>query len=154
DGRKMEPGMNAQLYTLRNVTRLVIGLDEISAEQCDQRRLACSVGGDHAFQLTLRKRFNAGLLLGLASSFSKSIDDQSVDPMGSSSGGGLTTTNSRTPTDIRNWRNERALSDFDRKHVVNTNFVYDLPVGKGRTWLRSAPAVVNYVIGGRSINGL
>ena len=114
-------------------------------------------GGDsyyHAFQLTLRKRFNAGLLLGLAYSFSKSIDDQSVDPVGSSSGGGLTTTNSRTPTDIRNWRNERALSDFDRTHVVTTNFVYDLPVGKGRTWLRSAPGVVNHVIGGWSINGL
>jgi hypothetical protein len=114
-------------------------------------------GGDsyyQAFQLTLRKRFSAGLLLGLAYSFSKSIDDQSVDPVGSSSGGGLSTTNSRTPTDIRNWRNERALSDFDRTHVVTINFVYDLPVGKGRIWLRSAPGIVNHVIGGWSINGL
>jgi hypothetical protein len=114
-------------------------------------------GGDsyyHAFQVTLRKRFSAGLLLGLTYSFSKSIDDQSVDPVGSSSGGGLSTTNSRTPTDIRNWRNERALSDFDRTHVATINFVYDLPVGKGRVWLRSAPGIVNHVIGGWSINGL
>jgi hypothetical protein len=114
-------------------------------------------GGDsyyHALQLTVRKRFSAGVLVGLAYSFSKSIDDQSVDPVGSSSGGGLSTTNSRTPTDIRNWRNERALSDFDRTHVLTTNFVYDLPVGKGRAWLRSAPGVVNQVIGGWSVNGL
>jgi hypothetical protein len=32
NGRKIEPGMNAQLYTLRDVTRLPRRLDEISAE--------------------------------------------------------------------------------------------------------------------------
>lgn len=114
-------------------------------------------GGDsyyHALQLTLRKRFTAGLLLGIAYSFSKSIDDQSVDPVGASSGGGLSTTNSRTPTDIRNWRNERALSDFDRTHVVTANFVYDLPIGKGQHLWNSAPRSVNYLIGGWSVNGL
>ena len=42
----------------------------------------------------------AGLLFGLAYTFAKSIDDQSVDPVGASSGGGLSTTNSRTPADI------------------------------------------------------
>src|SRR5206468_3119954 len=55
-------------------------------------------GGDsyyHALQVTLRKRFEAGLLFGLAYTFAKSIDDQSLDPVGASSGGGLTTTNSR-----------------------------------------------------------
>src|SRR5262249_38599313 len=64
-------------------------------------------GGDsyyHAFQATLRKRFETGLLLGIAYTFAKSIDDQSVDPVGSTSGGGLSTTNSRTPSDIRDWR--------------------------------------------------
>jgi len=114
-------------------------------------------GGDsyyHALQLTVRKRFSAGLLVGLAYSFSKSIDDQSVDPVGASSGGGLSTTNSRTPTDIRNWRNERALSEFDRTHVVTGNFLYDLPIGKGRHWLNSASGVANQIVGGWSVNGL
>ncbi len=114
-------------------------------------------GGDsyyHSLQATVRKRFSGGLLLGLAYSFSKSIDDQSVDPVGASSGGGLTTTGGRTAADIRNWRNERGLSDFDRTHVFTGNFVYELPVGKGRRFLNGAPGFVNQVIGGWSVNGL
>ena len=114
-------------------------------------------GGDsyyHALQVTLRKRFSQGLLFGLAYSFSKSIDDQSVDPVGASSGGGLTTTGARTAADIRNWRNERGISDFDRTHVVTANFVYELPVGRGQRFLNSVPGALNQVIGGWSINGL
>src|SRR5260370_10676793 len=63
-------------------------------------------GGDsyyHALQGTLRKRFSYGLLFGLAYSFSKSIDDQSTDTVGASSGGGISTTSARTNLDIRNW---------------------------------------------------
>ena len=33
----------------------------------------------------------------------------------------------RTPTDIRNWRNERALSDFNREHVLTMTGVWELP---------------------------
>ena len=90
-------------------------------------------GGDsyyHSLQTVLQKRFDAGLLLGLAYTFAKSIDDQSVDPVASSSSGGLSTTNSRTPADIRNWRNERGRSDFDRTHVLTATWIYDLPFGQ------------------------
>ncbi len=114
-------------------------------------------GGDsyyHSMQLTIRKRFNAGLQFGFAYTFSKSIDDQSTDPVGASSGGGLSTTNDRAPVDIRDWRNERGLSDFDRTHVITTNFIYELPFGKGKQFLSSAPGFVNQTIGGWSINGL
>src|SRR5438105_11966512 len=90
----------------------------------------------------------------MAYTFGKSIDDQSVDPVGSSSGGGLSTTNSRTPTDIRNWRLERGRSDFDRRHVLVTNYVYELPFGKGKSFLSSAPGFLNQVIGGWSMTGI
>lgn len=102
-------------------------------------------GGDsyyHSLQTSLRKRFRGGVMAGIAYTFSKSIDNQSVDPVASSSGGGLSTTNSRTPTDIRDWRLERARSDFDRTHVLSSNFIYELPFGKGKLY------------GGWSINGL
>ena len=114
-------------------------------------------GGDsyyHGLQVTLRKRFSAGLLFGLAYTFSKSIDDQSVDPVGASSGGGLSTTNSRTPADTRTWRNERALSDFNRTHVLTMTAVYELPFGKGKPILGNAPRFVNAVIGGWNVNGI
>jgi len=114
-------------------------------------------GGDsyyHGLQATLRKRFEAGLLFGVAYSFSKSIDDQSLDPVGASSGGGLTTTNSRTPADTRDWRQERALSDFDRRHVFTAQSVYELPFGKGKPIGRNVNRALNHVIGGWNVNGL
>jgi hypothetical protein len=114
-------------------------------------------GGDsyyHAAQFTLRKRFGSGLGMNLAYTFGKSIDDQSVDPVGAASGGGLSTTNSRTPTDIRNWRDERARSDFDRRHVFTVASVWELPVGKGKRFLNSSNSFVNQILGGWSMNGI
>ncbi len=114
-------------------------------------------GGDsyyHGFQTTLRKRFERGLLFGLAYTFAKSIDDQSIDPVGASSGGGYSTTSSRYAVDIRNWRLERARSDFDRRHVLSMTGVWDLPLGRGK-WLGSdLHGPLNAVLGGWSINGI
>ena len=106
----------------------------------------------HAAQFTLRRRFSSGLGLSMAYTFGKSIDNQSVDPVGASSGGGLSTTNSRTPTDIRNFRDERGRSDFDRTQVLQAASVWELPVGKGRQFLRSSHGVVNQVLGGWTLN--
>lgn len=108
----------------------------------------------HAFQFTLRRRFAQGLGLAVAYTFGKSIDNQSVDPVGAASGGGLTTTTSRAPTDVRNLREERARSDFDRTHVFNVTTVWELPVGRGKTLFGDAPGWVNQIIGGWTINGI
>ncbi len=106
----------------------------------------------HAAQFTLRRRFTSGLGLSMAYTFGKSIDNQSVDPVGASSGGGLSTTNSRTPTDIRNFREERARSDFDRTHVFTGASVWEVPVGHGRKYLTNSSGIVNQLLGGWTIN--
>src|SRR5262245_30879990 len=114
-------------------------------------------GGDsyyHSGQATLRKRFGNGLQAGLAYTYGKSIDDQSVDPVGSTSGGALTTTTSRAPIDIRNWRQERGRSDFDRRQVLTINSLWDLPVGKQKAFASGIPTALNHVIGGWSLNGI
>ena len=114
-------------------------------------------GGDsyyHSGQLTLRKRFSDGLLAGLAYTYGKSIDDQSVDPVGATSGGALSTTNSRTPTDTRNWRQERGRSDFDRRHVLTASSLWELPVGKQKRLASSIHPALNHVVGGWSVNGI
>ena len=108
----------------------------------------------HAAQFTLRRRFTSGLGLSMAYTFGKSIDNQSVDPVGASSGGGLSTTNSRTPTDIRNFREERARSDFDRTHVFQGASVWEVPVGKGRRFLGSSHGLVNQILGGWTVNSI
>lgn len=114
-------------------------------------------GGDsyyHSGQLTLRKRFEQGLLMGLAYTYGKSMDNQSVDPVGASSGGGLSTTNSRTPTDTRNWREERSRSDFDRRHVLVMNSIWEVPFGRGNRFGASIPRVMDHFLGGWGVNGI
>lgn len=108
----------------------------------------------HAAQFTLRRRFSSGLGLSLAYTFAKSIDNQSVDPVGASSGGGLSTTNSRTPTDIRNFREERARSDFDRTHALQGATVWEVPIGKGKRFLGSSNGFVNQILGGWTVNSI
>jgi len=114
-------------------------------------------GGDsyyHSAQATLRKRFGDGLQAGLAYTLGKSMDDQSVDPVGATSGGALSTTNSRTPTDTRDWRQERGRSDFDRRHVLIVNSLWELPVGRQKRFASSIHPVLNHVVVGWSLNGI
>lgn len=108
----------------------------------------------HALQATLRRRFANGLGLSAAYTFGKSIDNQSVDPVGAASGGGLSTTNSRTPTDMRNLAAERGRSDFDRTHAFNLSAIWELPVGKGKRFMGDAPGWLNQIVGGWTINGI
>ncbi|MFN9262122.1 MAG: TonB-dependent receptor domain-containing protein [Acidobacteriota bacterium] len=109
----------------------------------------------HSLQMTIRKRFDsAGLLFSGGYTLSKSLDNLSTDPVGATSGGGLTTTSARTPADGRNYRTERARSDFDQRHVVNFSGIYELPFGKGKLLFRNANRAVNALIGGWSLNSI
>src|SRR5712691_10857778 len=114
-------------------------------------------GGDsyyHGLFFAARRRFELGLDFGVSYTFSKSIDDMSVDPTGAATGGGLSTTNSRTPTDIHNWRLDRALSDFNNTHVLLANLLYEIPIGRGKKLASSAPKWANQIIGGWSFTGI
>jgi len=114
-------------------------------------------GGDsyyHGLFIAARRRFEQGLDLSFSYTFSKSIDDMSIDPTGAATGGGLTTTNSRTPTDIHNWRLDRALSDFNNTHVLLANLLYEFPVGRGKKLGSSVPGWANQIIGGWSYTGI
>ncbi len=114
-------------------------------------------GGDsyyHGAFLVVRRRFEKGLDFGLTYTFSKSIDDMSVDPVGASTGGGLSTSNSRTPTDVHNFALDRSRSDFDNRHVLLTSLLYDFPIGRGKKFASGAAKWVNHIIGGWSISGI
>jgi hypothetical protein len=108
----------------------------------------------NAAQFTLRRRFTSGLGLGVAYTFAKSIDNQSVDPVGATSGGAITNTTSRAPTDIRNFRLDRGRSDFDRQHILQGSTVWELPVGKGKRFLSSSSGIVNHLLGGWTVNSI
>jgi hypothetical protein len=109
----------------------------------------------HGLQTTFRKRFdNAGVLMSGSYTLSKAIDNLSIDPVAATAGGGLTTTNARTPVDGRNYDNERARADFDQRHVINLSGIYELPFGKGKPILGNARGPVNMIVGNWSINGI
>ena len=111
-------------------------------------------GGDsyyHGMFISMRRRFEQGLTFGMSYTFSKSIDDLSIDPTGASTGGGLSTTGSSTPTDIRNFRIDRTVSDFDNRHVLVGNVLYEFPIGKGKRFAGDLPGWLNQIIGGWSM---
>src|SRR5688500_5488079 len=81
------------------------------------------------------------------------MDDGSIDPVGASSGGGLSTTTSRAPADIRDFRQEWARSDYDRTHALTMSSLWDVPVGRGRRFM-NRNGFLNQVFGGWSINGI
>ena len=109
----------------------------------------------HAAQFTFRKRFDkAGFLMNGAYTLGKSIDNLSLDPVAATVGGGLTSTNARTPADSRNYQNEKARSDFDQRHVLNMSGIYELPFGQGKRFLGRTGRVANLAIGGWSVNGI
>ena len=113
-------------------------------------------GGDsyyHGAILQVRRRLEKGLDFGLSYTYSKSIDNMSVDPVAATSGGGLGN-NSRTPTDVRNFAIDRAVSDFDNRHVLVINSRYELPFGKGRRFFGNIPGALNQLLGDWSLTGI
>jgi hypothetical protein len=105
----------------------------------------------NALLVTLRKRFSRGLQFDFNYTYSHSIDNMSditnnyVDYTFSSSG---------LVCDLTNPRACRASSDFDARHLISANYIYDLPVGRGRAYLSNAPRWVDYVLGGWTWSGI
>ena len=102
----------------------------------------------HSFQTTLRKRFSTGLLLNIAYTYGKAIDNQSGDPIGTSY-----SPTTATPIDNTNLRLDRSRADFDQRHVTSATWIYELPFGKGRRFMNSAPRVLDAALGGWSVQG-
>lgn len=99
----------------------------------------------NALLTTLRKRFSNGLQFDFNYTYSHSIDNLSEIANNyvtyTSSGAGLV-------CELDNQRICRASSDFDARHTFNVNYIYDLPVGQGRHFLRNAPGWLNAIVGG------
>jgi hypothetical protein len=47
-----------------------------------------------------------------------------------------------------------AFSDFDTRHVINANFVFELPVGKGRPYFSSMGKIADAFFGGWQLAGI
>jgi Carboxypeptidase regulatory-like domain len=103
----------------------------------------------HALQLTLRRRMSAGVQFDFNYTFSKSMDLMSdAERVGPWSGLGGNIINSWAPNQMR------AVSDFDTTHQINTNFIVEMPFGRGRTLGRNAHGFAEALIGGWQTSGI
>jgi hypothetical protein len=49
---------------------------------------------------------------------------------------------------------DRGLSDYNRKHVFTSNWVYELPFGRKKQFFSSMPRALDLACGGWSLNGI
>jgi hypothetical protein len=107
----------------------------------------------HALQTSYHGRFHE-LQFQANYTWSKSEDTRSFDPtFGTVIGGSSTFGSSSTPFDINNRRFNYAPSDFDRTHVFQGVWTYQVPLGIGHSWGANFSPFVNRLLGGWEIAG-
>src|SRR5262245_534260 len=103
----------------------------------------------HAFQTSFRKRFSNDLTFDFNYTLSHSFDIASgLEPDGSTIAGAALILN---PLDLKV---NRANSDFDVRHLINANYIYNLPFGKGQKLLSNLGSVPNLILGGWQTTGI
>lgn len=110
----------------------------------------------NAGQITLRRKMSRGVQMELSYTLSKSLDmgSDSERTMFSSSTG--TSAGSSFGAILNAWnpRLNRAVSDFDVRHLVSGNWVAEVPVGRGKALLGGANRAVNGAIGNWQLSGV
>lgn len=106
----------------------------------------------HGFEFIFRRRMERGLGYQFAYTLSKSKDNRSWDPSLSTVSTGAVQSASSTPFDLRDRSLNYAWSDFDRRHVFQGTYVWELPFGKGK-WLSPDNNVLDYIVGGWQFSG-
>jgi Carboxypeptidase regulatory-like domain/TonB dependent receptor len=109
-----------------------------------------SIGASNynAGQFTLRSRPTHGLQFDFNYVVSKSIDVGSDAERAPTFGGLSAVVNTWAPTQLR------GISDFDTRHQINSNWVYDLPVGHGRRFGSSWNRFADTLLGGWQLSGI
>jgi hypothetical protein len=103
-------------------------------------------GAYHALQLTVRKRFSAGLQFDVNYTFSKSMDLGSAQENGGSFSGVIINT--------FNLAEQRAVSNYDTTHQINAYGIYDLPFGRGRMFGNNMNRILDAFVGGWQVSGI
>ena len=98
----------------------------------------------HGGELTVEKRFSRGFSFRTAYTYSKSID-YAQEHLAAGGTGSFT-------QNARDLRERRGPSDFDVKHRFVGSYIWELPFGKGRSYLREG--ALAHVIGGWRLSGL
>ena len=100
----------------------------------------------HAGALSIRQRLGS-LTMDFNYTLSHSQDDASGLQTSDAFGGAFILNPLRQ-------RDNYANSDFDTRHIINANAVWEIPFGRGRTFFSGAGGVANAIIGGWQLGGI
>lgn len=101
----------------------------------------------NAGTLSVRQRLGRSLTFDLNYTLSHSLDDAS----GLQTGGGFGALFIQNPILQHDWYGN---SDFDIRHLINANSIWELPFGRGRKYFSGANNFADSVIGGWRLSGI
>lgn len=107
----------------------------------------------NAAQITLRHPMSHGLQADISYTYSRSIDMGSDAERTSEFSNGVAFASSQILNTWKPYLN-RAVSDFDTTHLLTIDYVYQLPVGRGKALLGGTNGAVNAVLGGWQLSGI
>jgi hypothetical protein len=107
----------------------------------------------NGLEVIFKRRITDGIGYQLAYTYSISKDTRSWDPTFSTVSTGTAQSASSTPFDIHNRDLNYAWSDFDRRHVFQAYYVFELPFGRERKFASDIPRALDWVIGGWQLAG-
>ncbi len=105
-------------------------------------------GSYHGLQTKLNEKLNHGLLLTAAYTWSHALDN-TADPL-SNAPNGIVIGNNGAPV----LHYQRGSSDNDQRQLFAASGVYEIPVGRGRTFGNGISRGLDYVIGGWQLNNI
>ena len=107
----------------------------------------------NAAQITLRHPMTHGLQADVSYTFSRSIDFGSDAERTSEFSNGVAYAASEIYSTWKPYLN-RGVSDFDTTHLLTVDYVYQLPVGRGKALLGQTNRAVDAVLGGWQLSGI
>ena len=148
----------ADVNQARPLTAAELALPAAQRPTLDQRRpiqgfrsisgvLPAAFSNYNALQIKFERRFSKGLYLLNSFTWSKAIDNVSQvleEPNG----------NEGRPQNVYNIGADRGLSAYDQPFNNTTSFVWELPVGRGRSLGRGISPWLDGVVGGWALTGI
>jgi hypothetical protein len=104
-------------------------------------------GNFNGMTLSLRRALNSGISFDFNYTLSHSLDNGGAAEAGGGSAGGIML----NPYDFDAFYGD---SDFDIRHNVNSNVLFELPFGQGKRFLNKSGALVEALAGGWQIGGI
>ncbi len=107
----------------------------------------------NGLEVIMKRRLTSGIGYQVGYTYSTSKDTRSFDPTFTTVSRNNNQSASSTPFDLNNRRLNYANSDFDRRHVLQATYVFELPFGRGKKFGSDVPKALDLVIGGWQLAG-